>query len=140
WDVAVERINASSFYRSKFNISFPGKTIDSILIAKAIAQFERTLLSYNSKYDSVIQGKAFFSKAELRGFELITDMSMADCLHCHTVDSDPVGTTLGFSNNGLDYVVDPEGYKDKGLGNITGKVEDNGKFRISSLRNIAATA
>jgi len=140
WDVAVDRIRNSRFYKAKFRAAFGDVQIDSVLIAKAIAQFERTLISYNSKYDSVLQQKAFFSKAELKGFELATDMSMADCLHCHTVDSDPMGTTLGFSNNGLDDIQNPEDYPDKGVGGVTGNVKDNGKFRIPSLRNIALTA
>ncbi len=140
WDVAVERVRGSRMYRAKFNTAFGGIEIDSVLIAKAIAQFERTLISYNSKYDSVLRGEASFSKAELKGFEQITDMSMADCLHCHTVDSDPMGTTFGFSNNGLDDIQDAANYADKGRGGVTGKKEDNGKFRIPSLRNIALTA
>lgn len=140
WDVAVQRISNSRFYKTKFRQAFGNKKIDSVLIAKAIAQFERTLISYNSRYDSVLRKEAFFTRAELKGFELATDMSMADCLHCHTVDSDPMGTTFGFSNNGLDDVKNAADYADKGVGGITGRVEDNGKFRIPSLRNIALTA
>lgn len=140
WNVAVERVRRSMMYKTKFKAAFGSSYIDSVLIAKAIAQFERTLISYNSKYDSVLRQEAFFSRAELKGFELLTDMSMADCLHCHTVDSDPMGTTLGFCNNGLDDVQDPADYKDKGAGSVTGRKEDNGKFRIPSLRNIALTA
>lgn len=140
WSVAVERVHNSRLYKSKFKQAFGNKKIDSVLIAKAIAQFERTLISYNSRYDSVLRRQTNFTKAELKGFELITDMSMADCLHCHTVDADPMGTTFGFSNNGLDDIKNPEDYKDKGVGAVTGKVEDNGKFRIPSLRNIALTA
>lgn len=140
WNLAVERIRNSSFYKRLFELAFPDETIDSIHIARAIAQFERTLLSYNSKYDKVLRHEASFSAAELKGFELMNDMSMADCLHCHTTDSDPVGTRLGFSNNGLDDVKDPLLYKDKGVGGVTGREDDMGKFRIPSLRNIALTA
>lgn len=140
WDIAVDRIRKNRFYTTKFKAAFGNRIIDSVLIAKAIAQFERTLISANSKYDSVLQQKAYFSSAELKGFELATDMSMGDCLHCHTVDSDPMGTTLGFSNNGLDDIQNPNNYKDKGVGAITGNIKDNGKFRIPSLRNIALTA
>lgn len=140
WTVAVERIRKSNFYKKKFSNAFSKKRIDSVLIAKAIAQFERTILSYNSKYDSVLRHETNFTKAELKGYELMNDMSMADCLHCHTTDSDPVGTKLGFSNNGLDDIHDLNDYPDKGLGAITGNPEDIGKFRIPSLRNIALTA
>lgn len=140
WDVAVERVANNPFYKQKFKAAFDDVEIDSVLIAKAIAQFERTLISYNSKYDSVLRGEAKFSNVELKGLEQMNDMSMADCLHCHTTDYDPVGTTSNFSNNGLDDIHNAKEYKDKGRGSITGKVEDNGKFRIPSLRNIAVTA
>lgn len=140
WNVAVERISKSRFYQSKFRAAFGHEKIDSVLIAKAIAQFERTLLSYNSKYDSVLRKEAYFTKAELKGFELMNDMSMADCLHCHSTDADPMGTKLGFSNNGLDSITDADHYADKGRGGVTGDINDNGKFRIPSLRNIALTA
>lgn len=140
WEIAVQRIKSSRFYRTKFRAAFGNQTIDSVLITKAIAQFERTLLSYNSKYDSVLRGEAYFTKAELKGFELMNDMSMADCLHCHTSDADALGTKLGFSNNGLDNIQDPSKYIDKGRGAVTEDINDNGKFRIPTLRNIAATA
>ncbi len=140
WDVAVERIRKNKSYREKFKKAFGNRRIDSVLIAKAIAQFERTLLSYNSKYDSVLRKEAYFSKAELKGFELMNDMSMADCLHCHSTDADPMATSFGFSNNGLDNAKKITDYADGGRGIITGKAEDYGKFRIPSLRNIAATA
>ena len=140
WTVATKRISASRFYRAKFRSAFGEQEIDSILIAKAIAQFERTLISWRSKYDRVLQGKAVFTKDEYDGFILMNDMTKGDCLHCHTTDADPLGTTLTYSNNGLDMITDPLSYKDKGRGNITGKVSDHGKFKIPSLRNIALTA
>jgi len=135
WSDAVKRITQSKYYMSRFAIAFPGKTVDSILIANAIAQFERTLLSYRSKYDMVLANKASFSKDEADGFEIVNEMTMGDCLHCHTTDANPLGTTLGFSNNGLDAT-----YNDIGRGGITAKKEDNGKFKIPSLRNLSFTA
>ncbi len=140
WGSAVTRISRNKFYRSRFNAAFPQGKIDSILIAKAIAQFERTLLSYRSKYDMVLANKASFTKDEAEGFEIINEMTMGDCLHCHTTDSDPLGSTGHFSNNGLDAAQSHEDYIDYGLGGITGKKEDYGKFKIPSLRNLSFTA
>jgi len=140
WKAVAERINKSAFYKARFDIVFPGKTIDSILIAKAIAQFERTLISYRSKYDSVLDGLSFFTRDEVGGFEIVNDMTRGDCLHCHTTDGDALGTTLGFSNNGLDSTKIFTGYKDRGRGQVTGVAEDNGKFKIPSLRNLRFTA
>ncbi len=135
WVNATKRLMSSRYYTSLFSVAFPGKVMDSTLIANAIAQFERTLLSYRSKYDMVLANKASFSKDEADGFEIVNEMTMGDCLHCHTTDADPLGTTRGFSNNGLDLVS-----RDNGRGGVTGKKEDNGKFKIPSLRNLSFTA
>lgn len=140
WSVAAERIAKSKFYRKKFRAAFGDRQIDSVLIANAIAQFERTLISYRSKYDKVLRGETVFTKDEYDGFILVNDMTKGDCLHCHTTDADPLGTTLTFSNNGLDTASRPAYYRDKGRGAVTGNPEDNGKFRIPSLRNVALTA
>ena len=135
WNSATKRIMCNRSYTTLFAVAFPERVIDSVLIANAIAQFERTLLSYRSKYDMVLANKASFSKDEADGFEIVNEMTMGDCLHCHTTDADPLGTTRGFSNNGLDLIS-----SDSGRGRITGKWEDNGKFKIPSLRNLSFTA
>jgi cytochrome c peroxidase len=139
WTLAAQRIKRSKFYLDRFFEAFGERQIDSSLIANAIAQFERTIISCSSKYDRVLQRKAVFTKEEADGFVLVNDMVKAGCLHCHTTDADPLGTTSEFSNNGLDPVLDPAKYKDIGRGGVTSNVGDNGKFRIPSLRNIALT-
>jgi cytochrome c peroxidase len=140
WPEAIARLNRSKFYRSKFKAAFNTDNIDSILIARAIAQFERTLISYRSRYDSVLQGLTYLTAEERDGLVLMNDMTKGDCLHCHTTDADPLGTTLTFSNNGLDAATDPMQYRDAGRGKITGNMKEYGSFKIPSLRNIALTA
>lgn len=140
WTEAVKRINRSKFYVSKFRLAFGRGTIDSTLIAKSIAQFLRTMISYNSKFDRVLRHQDKLSAEELEGFEIVNDMTRGGCVHCHTTDQDPLGTIRDFSNNGLDFVTDVNSYKDKGLGNTTGNSKDFGKFKIPSLRNILFTA
>lgn len=137
---AVERLNKSKFYKKMFSDAFDSEKIDSVQISKAIAQFLRTLISHQSKYDKVIGGNGSFTKEEYAGFVLMNDQTKGDCLHCHTTDADALGTTLKFSNNGLDAVTNPQEYKDKGRGAVTGKISDNGNFIIPSLRNISLTA
>ncbi|MCH8903257.1 MAG: cytochrome-c peroxidase [Bacteroidetes bacterium] len=139
WPEAVKRLKESEFYKPKFKAAFGDQEIDSLLIARAIAQFERTFISNQSKYDRVLRGETYFSTDEYEGFVLMNDQTKGDCLHCHTTDGDALGTTLKFSNNGLDPVYDPLDYADNGLGGITGKVKDNGKFKIPSLRNVEIT-
>jgi cytochrome c peroxidase len=140
WSLAVKRINASKFYKLKFKAAFGNQKIDSVLISKAIGQFLRTLISYQSKFDLVLSGKKFLTKDEYEGLVLMNDMTKGDCLHCHTSDGDALGTTRVFSNNGLDSASYPTEFNDKGLGGFTNKIADNGKFKIPSLRNIAITA
>lgn len=139
WVDVVRRVSSSRFYKPKFEAAFGKQKIDSILIAKAIGQFLRTLVSYQSKFDRVMAGKEYLSSDELAGFDLMNDMTKGDCLHCHTTDADALGTTQVFSNNGLDTFTNALHYKDKGLGAVTGKVTDNGWFKVPSLRNVALT-
>ncbi len=140
WTDATKRLNKNKFYKGLFAQAFETKTIDSVIISKAIGQFLRTLISHQSKYDRVLNGKGVFTEEERQGFILMNDQTKGDCLHCHTTDADVLGTTLTFSNNGLDDVMNSSDFKDKGLGAITGKSTDNGKFIIPSLRNILLTA
>lgn len=140
WTEVTNRIMNSSFYQPMFKTAFGDQKIDSILISKAVAQFERTLISNNSKYDKIIRGKAYFNSKEYEGFVLMNDQTKGDCLHCHVTDGNALGTNGKFSNNGLEMVTDPQDYTDKGHGEVSGKENEFGLFRIPSLRNIALTA
>lgn len=140
WSDAVKRINRNTFYKKKFHAAFGKRTIDSTLIAKAVAQFLRTLISANSKFDRSLKQEAKLSPDELEGYEIVNDMTRGGCVHCHTTDQDALGTIRDFSNNGLDMITDANAYKDKGLGQFTRNIKDNGKFKIPSLRNIVFTA
>jgi len=140
WSIAADRLEKSKFYKPLFTQAFGKQKIDSVQISNAIAQFSRTLISYQSKYDQVLNGKAYFTKDEYDGFVLVNDQTKGDCIHCHITDGDVLGTTLVFSNNGLDSIYNPLEYRDKGRGAVTGKTTDNGKFIVPSLRNLAFTA
>lgn len=140
WLDITKKIKRSSFYPKMFLKAFGTNEIDSQLISKAIAQFERTLISYNSKYDKVIRNEAKFTIEELEGLELINDFTKGACSHCHPTDAHGLGTTGDFSNNGLDDEFNPLKYKDFGLGKTTQNISDNGRFKIPSLRNLAFTA
>lgn len=140
WPEVTRKIKGNKAYRKLFREAFGQAEIDSVLISKAIAQFERTLISANSKYDRVIRGEARFSLEELEGMELINDMTKGNCVHCHTTDGNGLGTTGLFSNNGLDEISHVNDFKDKGLGSYTGNTADYGKFKIPSLRNLLFTA
>lgn len=140
WVEAEKRLQRSNTYPELFNKAFGEIKIDSVLIVKAIAQFERTLISSNSKFDKVIRGEAYFTEQEYEGFVLMNDQTKGDCLHCHTTDANALGTTGKYSNNGIENASSAEDYPDQGLGSISGKESDIGLFKIPSLRNVALTA
>jgi cytochrome c peroxidase len=140
WKEVEKRVQEIEFYRTGFKNVFGDQSIDSVLISKAIAQFLRTLLSYRSRYDKGISKEIRFTDKEYAGYVLMNDQTKGDCLHCHTTDADALGTMRTFSNNGLDEVSKPGEYKDKGRGEVTGNVKENGQFKIPTLRNLVLTA
>lgn len=144
WEDVEEKLRKHQDYPTRFRKAFGIDNIDEItreLAVKAIAQFERTLVSANSKYDRVIRGEEFFEDEEVNGFEIFfdepNDLPDGECGHCHNA---PLFTVNQYFNNGLDSVGNLENFKDKGLGEVTNNLFDNGKFRAPTLRNIALTA
>ena len=131
-----------ALFKEAFGITAKNEiTID--LLARAIAQFERTLISGNSRYDQVIWGqKGFPEEDEARGIELFFiefagSINHPGCSHCHF---NPLFTDNQFRNNGLDYVASLLDFKDPGRRNATQNINDSGRFRVPTLRNIAYTA
>jgi cytochrome c peroxidase len=131
----VARLNNHEQYPSLFAGAFPNEPISKELVAKAIAQFERTLISANSKFDRYLMGEATLTPNELNGLNVFMDEARGDCFHCHGSPNNPLWTNNDFHNNGLDAE-----FSDLGLGAVTGDPDDNGKFRSPSMRNLAFTA
>ncbi|MBP6397530.1 MAG: cytochrome C peroxidase [Saprospiraceae bacterium] len=133
--------NYPTLFRKAFGIQNKSE-ITKELAAKSLAQFQRIILSVNSKYDRVVQGKEKFDDLELIGFSLFIDLEGSDlpdaeCHHCHTLD---LATADAFFNNGLQATSDLNGFKDAGRGAVTGQLADNGKMRAPTLRNIMFSA
>jgi cytochrome c peroxidase len=135
WSNAMASLQADATYPSLFNAAFGTNIIDSTLITKALAQFERTLISANSRFDQFILGQTSLTSAELSGFNIYMDENGGDCFHCHGQPNEPLWTDNDFHNNGLDAT-----FLDLGLGAVTNNAADNGKFKTPSLRNLAYTA
>ena len=135
WTNVAEKLQQDPEYPTLFLRAFGTTTIDSSLVTKAIAQFERILISGNAKFDQYLLGNATLSLEELNGFTIFMDEEKGDCFHCHGSDNNPLWTDNGFHNNGLDSTFD-----DLGLGAVTGDPNDNGTFRSPSLRNLNFTA
>lgn len=135
WLEVEQKLQQHQEYPNLFNLAFGTSTIDSTLVTKAIAQFERTLISSNSKFDMYLINEGALTSQELNGFNVFMDETRGDCFHCHGSDKNPLWTDNIFHNNGLD-----ETFTDLGLGAVTGDPADNGKFKSPSLRNLAFTA
>lgn len=141
WVNVATKLKAIPSYVNQFNLVFPGEDIDSTTITKAIAQFERTLISGNSRADNYFlifaggqTNGPFLTPQEIRGFEVFNDQSKGDCTHCHGGESNPLWTDFQFRNNGLDLV------PDSGLALVTKNPADVGKWKTPSLRNLLFTA
>ncbi len=139
WTDAERRLNRSEFYKKRFLEVFGIRYIDSLSIAKAIGQFERTLISANSKLDQVARLENKLNEQEIRGMVVMNYQDLGDCLHCHVTEAHLMGTNYKFSNNGIENITRLEDYPDKGLGGITGNPKEMGLFKIPSLRNVAVT-
>lgn len=145
WANVEKKLQASPLYRELFRKAFgiqEKKEITKFLAAKAISQFERTLLSYNSPYDlQILAGNPVLDDDILDGYTMFFNGSPslpdAQCGHCH---DGVLLTNNGYFNNGLDSFPNLEDFPDAGLGGISKIPTDNGKFRAPTLRNIRQTA
>ena len=135
WSNAVQSLQNNLEYPQLFFDAFGTLTIDSLLVTKAIAQFERTLISANSRFDKHLLGQITLTASELNGFNVFMDETKGDCFHCHGNANNPLWTDNDFHNNGLDAT-----FLDIGLGQFSGNPADNGKFKSPSLRNLKFTA
>jgi cytochrome c peroxidase len=135
WKTVAEKLKQHPQYPELFLKAFGTLKIDSTLVTKAIAQFERTLISGDSKFDQFLRSERSLTLEEQNGFNVFMDESKGDCFHCHGSDNNPLWTDNKFHNNGLDAI-----FKDTGLGKITGDPNDDGKFKSPSIRNLVFTA
>lgn len=131
WPVVVQRLRANEAYPPLFRKAFGTEQIDSARVVQAIAQFERTLLSFDSRWDRYTYGgdAGALNEQELHGMELY--FRQAHCNDCHKA---PLFADHALRNNGLDLL-----FADPGYGAITGNPGDNGKFKVPTLRNIEVT-
>ncbi|HVH45710.1 MAG TPA: cytochrome c peroxidase, partial [Labilithrix sp.] len=133
--------------------AFPGdaEPITVANVVRAIATFERAIVSARSPYDRWSYGEddAALSESARRGMDLFFSERL-ECFHCHggfnftdsvAHDGQPLPES-GFHNNALYDVDGRGGYPEtnRGLFDQTGEPRDMGRFRAPSLRNIALTA
>ena len=78
------KVKGLDYYPDLFLKAFGSSTIDSTKISKAIAQYVRSIVTYQSKYDLVKEGKISFSTSEARGEQIFLNAGGATCASCHT--------------------------------------------------------
>lgn len=148
----LDRLRADARYPALFASAFPGDAspISLTNITRALAAFQRTLISGNSPYDRFERGDTTaISKAAQRGAAAFFDEKL-ECFHCHggfnfsnTVDFVGKGfVELEFHNTGLYNLKGSGAYpaENPGVMEHTGAASDMGKFKAPTLRNIAITA
>lgn len=132
-EYAVDNISKIEGYKSLFEAAFGDEEVTMKKIQYAIATFERTVKSPSSKFDKFITGKSDkYTDEEVLGLHLFR--TKARCINCHN--------TGYFSDN--QYHNDGQtlfGTKDEDFGryNVTGNMEDLGKFRTPTIREVANT-
>jgi cytochrome c peroxidase len=137
----IAKLNSTTFYPDLFNKAFGTSTASIENVSFALEAFIQTMNSRSSKFDKSLNtfNNANNSPVPLSALEqkgLIAFTSTYNCNTCHNISpSGYNGSGEGFANIGLD-----ANYTDNGVGEITNKKADNGKFKIPNLRNVALTA
>lgn len=130
-------LNDNSVYRRLFAEAYPEarKGIEIRHVTRALADFERTLISLDSPYDRYIRGDFnALSAAEVDGFNVFRSF-VSRCSECHTP---PLFTNGQFAVIGVPNDRDHDG--DDGVGALTQESSQKGAFKVPSLRNIALTS
>lgn len=132
WPEIFQRLKERAGYDELFQRAFGTMEVDSLHIVFALAQFERTLLSFNTPFDRFHYGcdSTALTPAQQRGNDLF--FGRAHCADCHEL---PLFQDHGVINIGLDSVI-----TDPGLGGVSGKAWHMGRFKTPSLRNCAVSA
>jgi cytochrome c peroxidase len=145
-DTAMDRVRQIQGYKPYFEKAFGKDSMTVDNAAKAVAAFERTLITPNSPYDRYVKGdKKAMTAQQVRGMETFAS---AGCTSCHSGaafngPAMPLGKGFyakfpTFADN--DYNRKYKFSDDKGRADVTGNEADTNMFRVATLRNITDTA
>lgn len=146
----VNKIKNAS-YKDLFSKIYGGFVSDSIdfkRITLAIEAFEKSkqVNKFSSKYDYFITGKVELTPQEMRGLNVFVNSAKGNCASCHPLEPDAIYnkvllTDFSYDNVGVPTNPNqPFGVPDLGLGVTKNDPNENGKFKVPTLRNIAITA
>ena len=143
---AMDQVRAIPGYRPYFKKAFGENSMSVNNAAKAVAAFERTLITPNSAYDRFVKGdKQALSEQQQKGMQTFSDVG---CVACHSgaaFNGPQVTFGVGFYAKFPTFtehavVTKYQLAQDKGRAEATGKKEDEHNFRVPTLRNITDTA
>lgn len=124
----LKSINNSQ-YKNKFITIYGSISLDNI--ADAIAEFEKSLITPNSKFDQYLRKEISLSKSEMRGYNLFNNYG---CISCHN------GVNIGGNMYQKSGIVKNFNHTILGRYNVTKRDRDKFRFKVPSLRNISKTA
>mgnify|MGYP001627328825 CR=1 FL=1 len=157
WGEALVRLQRHPKYPAQFKKAFGSEKVTKENAAKAMAQFLRTIVSVDSKFDMAerlgLAGKEL-TPSELRGMQIYLrdpkDKGMGEyisggsCDHCHGNPNlfilQPMDAATAYRNNGIDPAATYSDFKDIGYAKVKPGLENFGKFKAPSLRNVELTA
>ena len=128
-----KRINASKKYQALFANSNPGKTISFSLVLEAIVEFEKALVTPNSKFDRYLRSEGQLSQLEVAGYQTFKELG---CITCHN------GINIGGNSFQKMGTIIPYSFKEDFPDRyfLTRKEYNKNVFKVPTLRNIALTA
>lgn len=129
---AAERLNQDPYYKESFKWIAKGKKITADDIAMVIAEYEKTLITPNSKFDRYLRGEYELSKEEASGYVLFKSLG---CISCHN------GVNVGgnsFQKMGV--IFGYESYSGDDRFKETKRDRDRSVYKVPTLRNISKTA
>jgi cytochrome c peroxidase len=132
-EIAVSVLQSMPGYVSEFKAIFHTDMIDIDKVTKAIAAFEETLVTPDSRFDKWLKGdKKALNKQELAGYTLFKD---SGCTACHN------GAAVGGNSFQKMGVVEPYKTTNQAQGRVavTGKEADRFNFKVPTLRNVELT-
>ncbi len=138
---AESNVIGQAYYSYLFEQAFGDSTVTSERMSQALSQFVRSMISYQSKYDTGVASNFInFSATENRGRALFNSVR-TNCATCHVNNRNNGNEAIlqpdRTFNNGLDAALVND---DNGVGDVINNQNQNGRFKVGSLRNIGLTA
>ena len=140
WDDVVARLKTIHGYQVAFEQAFGGNAITKDNATKAIAAYERTLITPNSPYDNYVSGdKSAFTDQQVRGMNKVLELGCTGCHSGPAFNGPGMFQKFPIHSNAF-YAAKYHFKADKGLAEVTKKADDEHMWKVPTLRNIALTA